>query len=137
MEAHNIGKYHEKYQPIPILVHRIHGFVHSFVSRLPSGKKEMFYSWTKGSAILKLGCLSINEQRKIPFLQDGSLYIQNGIFTDERNWVRGTEMGSFSLYRAARENFNNIWHPYIAQYRHVIYRWKALDLYFSVELRHR
>ncbi len=27
---------------------------------------------------------------------------------------------------------NGIWHPYVAQHRHVIHRWKALELIFSM-----
>ncbi len=47
------------------------------------------------------------------------------------NW--GTQIGTFPVKSALQDELSNrIWHSYVAQYRHVIYRWKALELYFSV-----
>ncbi len=40
----------------------------------------------------------------------------------------------WALKSTGQELSNGIWHAYIEQHRRVIYRWKALDLYFSTKL---
>ncbi len=47
-------------------------------------------------------------------------------------YTGGTQIAVILLKSRGQALSNDIWHPYVAQYRHVIYRWKALDFYFSM-----
>ncbi len=62
------------------------------------------------------------------FLFSGAHYMN----TNTRSCPPGFSKYTRSLKRRAQELSNDIWHLCIDQHRHVVYRWKALELYFSI-----
>ncbi len=77
-----------------------------------------------GGTISSLGTESVH---------DSISFWNTVIFKDAgRKYIRGTQTPTFPLQSWGQELSNGIWHPYIAQYRHVIYRWKALELIFPM-----